>query len=49
MKNKIKDLTEDEYLMLLNSGMFWELYQEAVGDYKKDKELSEQNKFSIEL
>ena len=49
MKNKIKDFTEEEYLTLLNSGMFWELYPEATGIYEKDVELSKQGKFNIEL
>lgn len=47
-KNKLKDFTKEEYLKLLNSGMFWELYPEASGFYEKDVFLSKQNKFKIE-
>lgn len=45
---KIKDLTIHEYILLKSSGMFWEIYPEATGDYEKDKILSATNKFNIE-
>lgn len=48
MKNKIKNFTIEEYNYLLGSGMFWELYPEATGNYEEDKKLSEEGKFSIE-
>lgn len=47
-KNKLKDFTEEEYLKLLNSGMFWEWYPEATGIYEIDKDMSNNNCFSIE-
>ena len=49
MKNKIKDFTFEEYLSLLQSGMFWVLYPEAVGIYTEDVKLSKEGKFKIEL
>jgi len=48
MKNKIKDLSKEEYLLLVNSGMFWELYPEATGIYEEDIKSSQNNKFNIE-
>jgi len=45
---KIKSMSEDEYLMLKATGMFWVLYPEATGCYNADKKLSQQNKFKIE-
>ena len=45
---KIKDFTKEEYLKLLNSGMFWEWYPEATGIYETDKDMSNNNCFSIE-
>ena len=47
-KNKLKDYTKEEYLLLLNSGMFWELYPEATGIYEADKDMSNNNCFNIE-
>lgn len=35
MKN-LKDFSKEEYTLLLKSGMFWELYPEATGDYSED-------------
>lgn len=32
----LKDFSKEEYTMLLKSGMFWELYPEATGDYSED-------------
>lgn len=32
----IENYTEEEYLMLKNSGMMWEFFPEATGDYEKD-------------
>ena len=49
MKNKIKDLTMGEYCLLLNSGLFFELYPEATGIYEEDVKLSKEGKFKIEL
>lgn len=49
MKNKIKNLTQGEYLLLLNSGLFYELYPEATGDYELDVKLSKESKFKIEI
>lgn len=37
-----------EYSKLVDSGMFWELYPEATGEYLTDKGLSAQSKFAIE-
>lgn len=41
-------MTIQEYTLLKETGMFWELYPEATGDYQKDRELSAQGKFKIE-
>ena len=49
MKNKIKDLTIGEYLSLVNSGLFYELYPEATGNYEEDVKLSKEGKFKIEI
>jgi hypothetical protein len=46
--NKLCFFTKEQYELLLHSGMFWELYPEATGDYEKDKELSRNNEFEIE-
>ena len=48
MKNKIKDLTIGEYYLLLNSGLFFELYPEATGIYEEDVKLSKKGRFKIE-
>ena len=32
----LKDLTRDEYVSALDSGMFWEWYPEATGSYTQD-------------
>ena len=48
IKNKIKLMTIQEYILLKETGMFWELYPEATGNYQKDRELSEIGKFKIE-
>ena len=48
IKNKIKLMTIQEYILLKETGMFWELYPEATGNYQKDRELSEKGKFKIE-
>lgn len=45
---KIKLMTIQEYTLLLESGMFWEWYPEATGDYNKDRALSAQGKFKFE-
>lgn len=37
--SEIKNYTEEEYLLLKNSGMMWELFPEATGDYEKDVEI----------
>ena len=37
MYEQIKE--EDDYLTLLNSGMFWELHPELTGIWSKDNEL----------
>lgn len=31
--------TEENYDLLLNSGMFWEFHPELSGDWEKDKEI----------
>ena len=49
MKNKIKDLTLGEYLLLVNSGLFFELYPEATGSYDEDIKLSKEGKFKTEI
>ena len=49
MVTKIKDLTIGEYLLLLNSGLFYELYPEATGEYELDVKLSKEGKFKIEV
>jgi translation elongation factor EF-G len=47
-KNKIKYMDESEYKGFIASGMFYELYPEATGNYVEDMELSKGNKFKIE-
>jgi hypothetical protein len=48
IKNKIKYFTVKEYKSLKKTGIFWELYPEATGNYIEDVILSINNKFSIE-
>jgi hypothetical protein len=39
MKEYMKDLsklTEEEYSLILKSGMMWEIFPEATGVYKQD-------------
>lgn len=45
---KISSLTMPEYVELKYSGMFWEWYPEATGNYNEDKVLSNEGKFEIE-
>lgn len=46
--NKIYMMDIIEYTKLKESGIFWELYPEAKGDYHEDQKLSIQGKFKIE-
>ena len=45
---KIYQLTSDEYIQLLASGMYYELYPEGTGNYESDCKLSHDGKFKIE-
>jgi hypothetical protein len=36
VKKKLKDLSYKDYTLLLKSGLLWELYPEATGDYYVD-------------
>jgi len=45
---KLHKFTRSEYELLKASGMFWELYPEATGTFKVDKQLSKEGKFKIE-
>ena len=38
-QEKIEDNYQKEYLLLLRSGMFWEIYPELTGEWEKDKEI----------
>jgi len=38
MKNKYEKIKEESnYELLLNSGMFWEIFPELTGNWEKDK------------
>ncbi len=47
-KIKIYQMTNKEYISLLATGMFKELYPEATGNYESDIKLSHKGKFKIE-
>lgn len=48
VKNRICLMDLSEYSKLMDSGMFWELYPEATGEYLTDKAMSAQGKFRVE-
>ena len=35
-KRELSSFSEEEYIKLLKSGMFWEFYPDATGNYKED-------------
>lgn len=35
-ENKIKEMTKEHYDNLKKSGMFWELFPKATGNYEED-------------
>jgi len=37
-RRPLHDLSAEEYRLLLDSGMLWEIYPEATGNYIRDKE-----------
>ena len=45
---KICDMRLEEFQALKKSGLFWEFYPEASGDFHKDRESSAKGKFKIE-
>lgn len=42
MKRKLKDLSVEEYMLLLKSGMLWEIYPEATGSPSQDLDNSDE-------
>lgn len=42
MRKKLKDLSLEEYRLLLKSGMLWEIYPEATGNPSKDLDNSDE-------
>lgn len=44
----ICEMTEQEYISLKSTGMFWEWYPEATGIYEQDKILSKNKNFLFE-
>ena len=37
-------MTEEDYRLLKESGMFWELYPELTGEWELDREWFERNR-----
>jgi len=46
---KLEDLTLDQYYKLIESGMLWEMYPEATGNYNQDtlNSIEEENKINM--